>query len=158
MMKLLTVTELLALSEAELHARRNELNGEARKAEKDGDPAAGNQYRTLASNILLIADPATRERGIAAYKKNKYRIEMGPEERRLIDRLCNDQSHKLVNFNIFPGDRSHKCTTEELCAEINKAFDQVESGAVQGSPHPAERDVPQIDVREWLLERRSSST
>ena len=73
---------------------------------------------------------------------------MGPEQKRLIDRLCNDPHRRLVNFNIFPGER--QCTAEELCAELNSAFDQVDSGASVPSAHPVESGIEPVDVREWL--------
>ena len=60
---------------------------------------------------------------------------MGPEQKRLIDRRCNDPHRRLVNFNIFPGER--QCTAEELCAELNSAFDQVDSGASVPSAIPS---------------------
>ena len=50
---------------------------------------------------------------------------MGPEQQRLMDRLFNDPAGEVVrNFKITPGDKS--CTREELCAEVNKAMDEVE--------------------------------
>lgn len=70
------------------------------------------------------------------------------EEERLVDRLCNDPTRRLANFNIFPGERG--CTREELCAEINKALDQVDSGASVPSKHPVDSGIEPIDVREWL--------
>lgn len=51
---------------------------------------------------------------------------MGPEQTRLMDRLFNDPTRKLVNFNIFPGDKP--ATAEQICAEVNKAMDQMERG------------------------------
>lgn len=71
---------------------------------------------------------------------------MGPEQKRLIDRLCNDPKRKLLNFDIFPGER--KCTAEELCAEVNRALDQVDSGEVQPGPAPCSRET--VDVREFI--------
>lgn len=72
---------------------------------------------------------------------------MGPEQARLIDRLCNDPNRKLVNFDIFPGEQ--KCTAEELCAEINRALDQVENGtAIPGPPFCSQQEP--IDVRELV--------
>lgn len=53
-------------------------------------------------------------------------IEEGPEYKRLIDRLFNNPNYKLCNFSITPGERH--CTAEELCAEVNKALDQIERG------------------------------
>jgi hypothetical protein len=75
---------------------------------------------------------------------------MGPEQTRLIDRLCNDPERRLLHFNIFPGERAHLCTSEELCAEINSALDQVENGTAVGSSHPVELGVEPIDVREFV--------
>jgi len=48
----------------------------------------------------------------------------GPEQKRLTDRLFNDPRRKLVNFHIDRGDGP--ATAEEICAEVNKAMDQVE--------------------------------
>lgn len=50
----------------------------------------------------------------------------GSEQTRLMDRLFNDPTRKLLNFSITPGEQ--RCTAEELCAEINSAMDQVDSG------------------------------
>ena len=49
---------------------------------------------------------------------------MGPEQKRLMDRLFNDPTRKLRNFHITPGDKP--ATSEEICAEVNKAMDEVE--------------------------------
>ncbi|HZS57580.1 MAG TPA: hypothetical protein VFA65_24480 [Bryobacteraceae bacterium] len=75
---------------------------------------------------------------------------MGPEQTRLIDRLCNDPERKLLNFNIFPGDR--RCTPEELCAEVNKALDQIERGNYEEVRYdfPEKSGVEPIDVREFV--------
>lgn len=59
----------------------------------------------------------------------------GPEQKRLMDRLFGDPARRCLNFNIFPGERAHECSAEELCAEINKALDQVESGEAVPGPH-----------------------
>lgn len=75
----------------------------------------------------------------------------GPEQKRLMDRLFGDPTRRCLNFNIFPGERAHECTAEELCAEINKALDQVESGEAAPGP-PASSGVEPRDVREWLKE------
>lgn len=75
---------------------------------------------------------------------------MGPEQQRLVDRLFNDPSRRVLNFNIFPGERAHECTAEKLCAEINSALDQVESGTAVPSQCPADSEIETVDVREWL--------
>jgi hypothetical protein len=55
------------------------------------------------------------------------------ELERLVDRLCNDPKRKLLNFHVTRGEAV--CTVEELCAELNSALDQVESGqATRGAP------------------------
>jgi hypothetical protein len=59
----------------ECHAKRNELNAMVRKAEKSGDEALGNWCRLMAANMLLMAEPKTRDRGSKAYEKNKTRFE-----------------------------------------------------------------------------------
>jgi hypothetical protein len=51
---------------------------------------------------------------------------MGPEQTRLMDRLFNDPTYKLRNFHVTRGEKP--CTAEEICGEINKALDEVESG------------------------------
>lgn len=63
------------LTSEECHAKRNELNAMARKAEAAGDEALECRCRLLASNLLLMADPKTRDRGLAMYEKNKFRFE-----------------------------------------------------------------------------------
>lgn len=50
------------------------------------------------------------------------------EKDKLLNRLFGDPEKKALNFNIFPGENIHKYTTEEVCAEINKAMDQLENG------------------------------
>ena len=49
---------------------------------------------------------------------------MGPEQKRLMDRLFNDPTRRLRNFHITPGDKP--ATAEEICAEVNKGIDEVE--------------------------------
>ena len=63
------------MSPEECHAKRNELNAMARKARKAGDEALACRCWLMASNMLLMADPKTRERGAAMYEKNKVRFE-----------------------------------------------------------------------------------
>ncbi len=75
---------------------------------------------------------------------------MGPEQTRLLDRLFGDPKRKTLNFNIFPGERAHECTAEELCAEINKALDQVDSGESQPTSEPVVSGVEPRDVRQWM--------
>lgn len=48
---------------------------------------------------------------------------MGPEQEKLMSRLFDDPNRKLVNFNIFRGDKP--ASAEQLCAEVNKAMDEV---------------------------------
>jgi hypothetical protein len=55
---------------------------------------------------------------------------MGPEQQRLMDRLFGDPTRRARNFKITPGDQP--CTKEELCAEINKAMDEVERRRAAG--------------------------
>ncbi|WP_036048665.1 hypothetical protein [Bradyrhizobium sp. Tv2a-2] len=78
---------------------------------------------------------------------------MGPEQKRLQDRLFGDPNRKLVNFKITRGDKP--ATAEEICAEINKAMDEIESGRATEGPVMSER--PKVDVRKLVadLERRS---
>lgn len=51
------------------------------------------------------------------------------EKARLIDRLFNNPDFKLRNIHISRGDKP--CTAEQLCAEINKALDDIASGAAE---------------------------
>ena len=59
----------------ECHTKRNELNAMARERKAAGDEAMESWCRIMASNLLLMADPKTRERGAAMYEKNKMRFE-----------------------------------------------------------------------------------
>lgn len=65
------------MTSEECHAKRNELNAMARKAEESGDPALGNRCRLMAMNLWLMASKseAARERGAYWYEKNKFRFE-----------------------------------------------------------------------------------
>jgi hypothetical protein len=72
---------------------------------------------------------------------------MGPEQKRLMDRLFNDPTRKLVNFKLTPGD--DPCTAEELCAEINKTMDERESGRLQPTGPVRSKQTP-VNVREWI--------
>lgn len=72
---------------------------------------------------------------------------MGPEQQRLMDRLFGDPTRKLLNFKITPGER--RVTAEELCRELNKAFDDIESGQVKEAG-PIDSGMPRVDVNEWL--------
>jgi hypothetical protein len=90
---------------------------------------------------------------------------MGPEQQRLMDRLFNDPTRKLLNFKITPGDKPS--TKEELCAEINKALDERErryhrmaDGTIydnscgrpltQADLGPVRTKKPPVDVREMV--------
>jgi hypothetical protein len=73
---------------------------------------------------------------------------MGPEQKRLTERLFGDPNRQTRNFNIFPGER--RCTPEELCREINSALDQIENGTAEMVDYPARSDVEPIDVRELV--------
>lgn len=75
---------------------------------------------------------------------------MGPEQKRLMDRLFNDPTRKLRNFSITPGDKP--CTAEQLCAEINKAMDEVERRIASGDlgDNPPLSGRPKIDVRDLV--------
>lgn len=52
----------------------------------------------------------------------------GPEENKLMARLFDDPKKKILNFHVSWGPKAHLCTREELCAELNKSFDQIEDG------------------------------
>jgi hypothetical protein len=74
---------------------------------------------------------------------------MGPEQKRLMKRLFGDPNRRLRNFHISRGER--ECTVEELCAEINRAFDQVEDGTATFGP-PATSAIEPRDVRDIIKE------
>lgn len=71
---------------------------------------------------------------------------MGPEQTRLMDRLLNDPTRKLLNFKFSPGDKSSK--PEEVCTELNKALDEVENGLAPSGP--AVSGKPRVNVRELV--------
>jgi hypothetical protein len=74
---------------------------------------------------------------------------IGPEQQRLMDRLFNDPSRRLMNFNVFPGEE--RVTAEELCAELNSAFDQVDKQReVDKQRGPVRSNRPAIDVAEMV--------
>jgi hypothetical protein len=75
---------------------------------------------------------------------------MGPEQQRLMDRLFNDPTRKLRNFKITPGDGAF--TKEELCAEINKAMDEVARRRAAGDKGdgPVRTKKAPVDVRELV--------
>lgn len=75
---------------------------------------------------------------------------MGPEQTRLMDRLFGDPTRKLLNFNIFPGDKPS--TPEEICREVNKAMDEVARRRAAGETGdgPARTQKPTVDLREWV--------
>jgi hypothetical protein len=75
---------------------------------------------------------------------------IGPEQNRLIDRLFNDPSRKLLNFKITPGDKP--CTTEELCGSINSSMDEVERRRAAGDKGdgPVKTGKPRISLRELI--------
>ena len=75
---------------------------------------------------------------------------MGPEQKRLMDRLFNDPTRKTLNFNITPGER--RVSAEELCAELNKAFDEIESGRAEEVLTVDSGRIP-MSVSEWLKQR-----
>ena len=49
-----------------------------------------------------------------------------------MDRLFNDPTRKLLNFNITPGDKP--ATAEQICGEVNRAMDEVERRRAALSP------------------------
>lgn len=74
----------------------------------------------------------------------------GPEMTRLLSRLFDDPTRRLLNFGIFPGPDAHKSTVEELAAAINVAFDEVESGrarsveSIDGPVAESRRDITKL--------------
>lgn len=79
---------------------------------------------------------------------------MGPEQKRLMDRLFNDPTRKLRNFSVTPGDKP--CTPEELCGEINKAMDEIERRRAAGelSDSPPMSGRPRVNLRDLLAPER----
>lgn len=75
---------------------------------------------------------------------------MTPEKDRLMKRLFEDPTRRLVNFKISPGDSPG--TSEQLCAEINGAMDQVEQRRAAGDmgDGPIRTGKPRINLRELL--------
>ena len=71
---------------------------------------------------------------------------MGPEQKRLTDRLFNDPERRTLNFKITPGER--RVSSEELCAEINKALDDIESGNAE-EVGPIDSGLEPFDTRNW---------
>jgi hypothetical protein len=76
---------------------------------------------------------------------------MGPEQTKLMDRLFGDPSRKLVNFKFTRGDKP--ATAEEICEQMNKAFEDLErrraSGEL-GDGLPVRSNKPPTDVREFV--------
>jgi hypothetical protein len=75
---------------------------------------------------------------------------MGPEQTRLMSRLFDDPKRKLRNFHITPGDKAS--SAEEICAEVNKAMDQVECRRAAGDlgDEPPKSGRPRVDLRALL--------
>lgn len=73
---------------------------------------------------------------------------MRPEQTRLMARLFDDQSRKLINFKISRGEEP--CTAEQLCAEINSALDQVESGKAVKTNSLPETGIESMHVDDFL--------
>lgn len=82
---------------------------------------------------------------------------MGPEQQRLMDRLFNDPTRKLRNFKITPGDGAF--TKEELCAEINKAMDDVARRRAAGDKGdgPVRTNKPPVNLREFVRQLSEES-
>ena len=74
----------------------------------------------------------------------------GSEVEKLKSRLAG--SH---NFNVFWGHKAHTLTAEQRAAEINKAFDQVERGDCEVYTSFPKSKQPQVDVRDYLLDRET---
>jgi hypothetical protein len=81
--------------------------------------------------------------------------EIGPEQKRLTERLFGDPNRQTRNFNIFPGER--RCTPEELCREINSALDQIENGTAEMVEYPPDSEVEPIDVLEFVAKMDQES-
>lgn len=77
---------------------------------------------------------------------------MGPEQQRLMDRLFNDPTRKLVNFKMSRGDIL--ATKEQICAEVNKAMDQVERRRAAGDlgDGPARTEKPSVNILQLVSE------
>lgn len=71
---------------------------------------------------------------------------MGPEQKQLMDRLFNDPTRRLLNFQVSRGEKP--CTAEELCAELN-----IENGtAIVGCP---DSGLPKRTVAEVVAEAKA---
>jgi len=77
-------------------------------------------------------------------------VQTGPEQQRLMDRLFNDPTRKILNFKMTRGDGSF--TAEELCAQVNSAMDQVERRRAAGDlgDGPVRTGKPSVDLRELV--------
>jgi hypothetical protein len=77
---------------------------------------------------------------------------MGPQQQRLMDRLFGDPTRSVRNFKLTPGDKP--ATAEELCAEINKAMDEVERRRAAGEPDdgPVRTGKEPVNVRDLVAE------
>lgn len=71
---------------------------------------------------------------------------IGPEAYRLLQRGVSMPGRKILSLSITPG--PGKPSFEEVCREINSAFDQERDGRATFDP-PDSKTVP-IDIREHL--------
>ena len=81
-------------------------------------------------------------------KRSPHMPTMGPEQQRLMDRLFGDPDRSVRNFKLTLGDKPS--TAEEICAEVNKAMDEVERRRQAGEPDdgPARSSKEPVNVRE----------
>lgn len=79
-------------------------------------------------------------------------MSMGPEQKKLMDRLFADPERELVNFQISAG--KAPVDAETLCAEINSAMDQVERRRAAGDmgDGPVKSGRPRVNLRQLLSE------
>jgi hypothetical protein len=81
---------------------------------------------------------------------NRKPYPMGPEQERLMDRLFNDPTRELLNFHVWSGDKA--ATSEQICAEVNKAMDQSERRRASGDfgDGPVKTGKPRVNLRQLV--------
>lgn len=69
------------------------------------------------------------------------------EKDKLMDRLFNDPTRRLINFNIVRGDGP--ATEEEICAAVNKSMDESDRRRAAGDmgDGPVRTGRPRVDLR-----------
>lgn len=70
------------------------------------------------------------------------------ELERLFDRLFNDPNKKLVNFNVWWGDKAHELTVDQRAKVLNDMLDQEAQGNACNLNF--EDATPKIDIKEFV--------